>query len=53
MLRFKVLTQEKVRELFYYNPDTGNLIWLENRGRNKTKGVIAGDLGPTDTNMFG
>lgn len=37
-----MITQEQVKKLFTYNPKTGYLIWLEDRGPNKVKGNPAG-----------
>jgi hypothetical protein len=38
-----LITQEYLKSLLSYNPDTGIFIWLENRRRN-LKGKIAGNL---------
>ncbi len=40
-----MLTQEKVKELFHYDPETGDLVWRVDRGTNKVAGKIAGYLG--------
>jgi hypothetical protein len=41
-----MLTQERVRELFDYNPDTGDLVWKVNRrGRFARIGAVAGYKG--------
>ena len=39
-----MLTQEKVKELFHYEPDTGNLVWRVDCGAHKVAGKIAGYL---------
>lgn len=36
------VTQERVREVFDYDPATGDLIYRRNRGGNRSKGEIAG-----------
>lgn len=38
-----VLSQERIKELFEYNTDTGDLIWKVSRGTRK-KGSIAGSI---------
>lgn len=38
----KMLTQNKVKELFDYDPDTGRLTWRVDCGKNKMAGKIAG-----------
>jgi hypothetical protein len=42
----EILTQSYLKELFNYDPDTGNLIWKASRGRIKINS-IAGYLMPT------
>ncbi len=37
-----ILNKEYLISLLSYNPDTGNFLWIVNRGHNKTKNTIAG-----------
>ena len=40
-----MLTQERVKELFDYNAETGTLFWKVARGTNKREGLPAGCIG--------
>lgn len=42
-----MLTQELVRSLFDYNPETGVFVWRVNRGSNKLKGKQTGYVDPS------
>ncbi len=42
-----MLTAEKARKLWYYNPDTGEFVNKVNRSRNAGKGKLAGYIHPT------
>lgn len=39
-----MITQKRLKELFDYDADTGNLVWKVDRGTNKMTGKVAGSL---------
>ena len=41
-----MITQERLRELFEYNKDTGDLIWKVTRNHKAVKGDVAGYIRP-------
>ncbi|MDD5220881.1 MAG: HNH endonuclease signature motif containing protein, partial [Candidatus Bipolaricaulis sp.] len=46
------ITQKELKELFYYDSCTGNLIWRTNKGSNKCKGQIAGNIRKSKNNEY-
>jgi HNH endonuclease len=42
-----MITQARLKELFDYDPESGNLIWRVDRGANKMRGKVAGYIHST------
>lgn len=40
-----MLTPKRIRELFIYEPDTGNLVWLVTKSSKAPRGSVAGSAG--------
>ncbi len=45
MKTYRGMTVEEARELWSYNPATGELVWKVDRGRKVRAGMVAGKLG--------